>query len=110
MDLREFQKQLDQAVAAAYGWTDLQPVHAFILDYQEAAEEQYGAKKKRKEPWRYRWTDNFRDEVLTRLLELNRLRAEEERQAAKPAAVKTKQSRKKKDQVTQEMFTEEIPE
>lgn len=33
----------------------------------------------RKKPWRYRWADDFRDEVLARLLELNRQRAEEER-------------------------------
>jgi hypothetical protein len=33
----------------------------------------------RKKPWRYRWPDDFRDEVLARLLELNRQRAEEER-------------------------------
>ena len=35
--------------------------------------------RRRKKPWRYRWPDDFRDEVLARLLELNRQRAEEER-------------------------------
>ena len=33
---------------------------------------------KKKKPWRYRWPDEFRDEVLARLLELNKKRAEEE--------------------------------
>ena len=35
----------------------------------------------RKKPWRYRWVDEVRDEVLARLLELNKKRAEEERLA-----------------------------
>ena len=30
-------------------------------------------------PWHFRWPDDFRDEVLAKLLELNRQRAEEER-------------------------------
>ena len=33
----------------------------------------------RKKPWRYRWPDDFRDEVLARLLALNKERAEQER-------------------------------
>ena len=32
----------------------------------------------RKKPWRYRWPDDFRDEVLARLLELNEQRHKEE--------------------------------
>ena len=77
---------MDRAVLDAYGWTDLQPVHDFILDYEEPEEEsESGKTRKKKEPWRYRWTDEFRDEVLARLLELNRQRAEEERQAAQAA-------------------------
>jgi len=35
--------------------------------------------RRRRMPWRHRWPDDFRDEVLARLLELNRQRAEEER-------------------------------
>ncbi len=33
----------------------------------------------RKKPWRYRWPEDFRDEVLARLLALNAERAEQER-------------------------------
>ena len=36
----------------------------FLLDY-EIDEETWGKKKK---PWRYRWPDEVRDEVLARLL------------------------------------------
>jgi len=44
------------------------------LDY-EIDEEEWRGKKK---PWRYRWPDEVRDEVLARLLELNAERAREE--------------------------------
>ena len=37
--------------------------------------------RQRKKPWRYRWPDDFRNEVLARLLELNKQRAEGERLA-----------------------------
>lgn len=99
--LRDLRAQMDRAVLDAYGWNDLQPVHDFILDYEEPEEElESGKTRKKKEPWRYRWTDEFRDEVLARLLELNRQRAEEERQAAeaaKPvAATKTRAKKKPK--------------
>jgi hypothetical protein len=42
--------------------------------------------RKRKKPWRYRWPDDFRDEVLARLLELNKQRAEQERLTGLAAA------------------------
>lgn len=38
-------------------------------------------------PWRYRWPDEVRDDVLARLLERNAKRAEEERLAGKTAAI-----------------------
>ena len=48
-----------------------------------------GRGRHRKKPWRYRWPDDFRDEVLARLLELNRQRAEEERLSADLCAGRT---------------------
>ena len=88
--LRELHARMDRAVLDAYGWTELLPAHDFILDYEEPEEDEDGARRKRKEPWRYRWTDEFRDEVLAKLLELNRQRAEEERKVAE--AVKLTQA------------------
>ena len=71
---------MDRAVLDAYGWTDLKPTCEFLLDYEEDEDEdESGGGRRRKKPWRYRWPDEFRDEVLARLLELNRQRAEEER-------------------------------
>ena len=59
------------------------------------AEESTGRKKKK--PWRYRWPDEVRDEVLARLLKLNAERAEQEKLSGEAtAAAKSKKSRSKK--------------
>src|SRR5208337_297092 len=80
LKLRELHAAMDRAVLDAYGWTDLKPTCEFLLDYEEEEdEEESGGGRRRKKPWRYRWPDDFRDEVLARLLELNRQRAEQER-------------------------------
>ena len=74
LKLRELHAAMDRAVLDAYGWADI-PTHCeFVLDY-EIDEEEWGDKKK---PYRYRWPDDVRDEVLARLLELNAERAEAE--------------------------------
>ena len=65
---------MDRAVLAAYGWTDIPTDCEFLLDY-EIDEATWGRKKK---PYRYRWPDPIRDEVLARLLALNAERAAEE--------------------------------
>ena len=88
----------------AYTWTDLLPkcTCEFLLDYEdedENAEESAGRKKKK--PWRYRWPDEVRDEVLARLLKLNAKRAKEE-QLVSPSTptsastIRPKHSRKPK--------------
>jgi hypothetical protein len=74
LKLRELHQQMDRAVLDAYGWTDLKPTCEFLLDYEEEAEE--GSKKKK--PWRYRWPNEMRDEVLARLIALNQERYKEE--------------------------------
>jgi hypothetical protein len=75
--LRELHATMDRAVLDAYGWTDIQPTCEFIRDYEEDDDEEESGRR-RKKPWRYRWPDEIRDEVLARLLELNKQRAEEE--------------------------------
>lgn len=78
---------MDQAVLDAYGWTDLMPTCEFLLDYgEEEDEEESGGGRRRKRPWRYRWPDDFRNEVLARLLELNKQWAEQEALAGATAA------------------------
>lgn len=95
LELRRLHEKMDEAVLRAYGWTDLlegtpglgasgvgtpglgkpNPYCDFRLDYEEAAEEG----SRRRKPWRYRWSDEFRDEVLGRLMALNAKRAAEEK-------------------------------
>ena len=77
--LRELHAAMDRAVLDAYGWTDLRPTCEFLLDYEEDEDDEAARPPRRKKPWRYRWPDDFRDEVLARLLELNKERAEQER-------------------------------
>ncbi|MBP1468420.1 N-6 DNA methylase [Candidatus Chloroploca sp. M-50] len=80
--LRALHAAMDRAVLAAYGWEDIPTACDFLLDY-EIDEAEWGTKKK---PYRYRWPDEVRDEVLARLLELNARRAEEEALAGKGKA------------------------
>ena len=79
--LRSLHAAMDRVVLDAYGWIDIPTDCEFLLDY-EIDEEEWGAKKK---PYRYRWPDDVRDEVLARLLELNTRRAAEEVRAGEPA-------------------------
>jgi hypothetical protein len=95
LKVRELHAAVHRAVLDAYGWTGLKPTCEFLLDYEdeEAGEEAGG--RQRKKPWRYRWLDDFRDEVLARLLELNKQRAEQEQRSG-AAADKTKGRRRRK--------------
>jgi hypothetical protein len=92
--LRELHAAMDRAVLDAYGWADLRPACAFLLDYEDE-EEEAGGGRQRKKPWRYRWPDDFRDEVLARLLELNKRRAEQEALAGATAHQPRKAGRRK---------------
>jgi hypothetical protein len=88
--LRTLHAAMDTAVLTAYGWTDLLPkcTCEFLLDYEdEESDAEESAGRRKKKPWRYRWPDEVRDEVLARLLKLNADRAEEERLAGVTAAM-----------------------
>jgi hypothetical protein len=89
--LRELHADMDRVVLSAYDWADIPTECEFILDYDEGEES-----SKRKKPWRYRWPDEVRDEVLARLIELNDKRSAEEKIAPGPrpaskASLKPKQ-------------------
>jgi N-6 DNA Methylase len=70
--LRELHHALDSAVLFAYGWNDLadRASSTFLTPDTEPDYRYQG---------RFFWAGPFRDEVLTRLLDLNRARADEER-------------------------------
>ncbi len=82
--LRELHADIDRAVLAAYGWDDVPTACEFLLDY-EIDEEEWGNKKK---PYRYRWPDEVRDDVLARLIALNAERAAEEQRSGAAAVGK----------------------
>jgi hypothetical protein len=67
--LRDLHKEMDRAVAAAYGWDDLALGHDFHQTQQGLR--------------RFTLSESARREVLGRLLELNHQRWEEEQAAAK---------------------------
>jgi hypothetical protein len=95
LELRELHASIDRAVLDGYGWTDIQTRYEFLLDFEDEEGDENAAHRKKK-PWRYRWPDEIRDEVLARLLELNRQRALEEGVAGGDnSASKAKPSTKK---------------
>ena len=106
MKLRELHGDMDRAVLDAYGWSDISTEYEFLLDYEIDEDE---GSSRRKKPWRYRWPDEVRDEVLARLLELNAERAKEEAQS--DAAATKKRSKKSttmlasKASATQDLFS-----
>ncbi|WP_414154277.1 Eco57I restriction-modification methylase domain-containing protein [Pseudomonas sp. BNK-43-a] len=63
-ELRRLHQKLDEATLEAYGWNDLELSYVFAPDYE--VEEGKSIR------WRYRWPDELRDEVLGRLLTLNK--------------------------------------
>jgi hypothetical protein len=69
--LRELHDLMDRAVLDAYGWTDIRPRCEFILDFDDADREDEESPGRRRKPYRYRWPDEVRDEILGRLLALN---------------------------------------
>jgi hypothetical protein len=91
--LRALHDEMDRAVLDAYGWSDLRPICEFLLDYEDDDDD---GTSKRKKPWRYRWPDDVRDEVLARLLELNKARAEAERLLGAEADLEAKTKAPKK--------------
>ena len=88
--LRGLHAAMNRAVLNAYGWHDISTDCEFLLDY-EIDEEGWGARKK---PYRYRWPDAIRDEVLARLLELNAERAAEEKRGGTGAATSLEKARR----------------
>lgn len=68
----------------------------FPLHYEEEDEETGKKKSKKKKPWRLRWPDDFHDEVLARLLELNEQRHKEELLAGKQLGKTAKPTKPKR--------------
>jgi hypothetical protein len=84
--LRELHATMDRSVLDAYGWQDIQPVCDFIPQFDDEEDEDDNGRPKKKK-YRYKWPEAIHDEVLARLLELNRRRVEEERREAESQPV-----------------------
>ena len=95
LQLRDLHAQMDRAVLDAYGWTDILPVYDFRPQLDESV--------------RLTWAEDTRDEVLARLLELNRVMAAKEAEdaaeaeAAKPGKRPAKKKRGSKNEATLEL-------
>jgi hypothetical protein len=118
LKLRQLHDAMDRAVLNAYDWGSINVICGFGLDYLDFEDEDlpedipeqlwwptaaealdFAAKlpqTRRRLPWRYRWPEETRDEILARLLKLNAERAEEERRTGVAAAVAEQQKKKKK--------------
>ena len=79
LKLRDLHDAMDRATLEAYGWSDIVPRCKFIREFDEEDDQAENDNQERIR-YRYRWPDEIRDEVLARLLELNRQRALEEGQ------------------------------
>lgn len=105
LKLRELHSAMDRAVLDAYELTNITTECKFLLDY-EIDEDEWGDKKK---PWRYRWPDEVRDDVLARLLELNAKRAKEETRsgaaASKNGGKRAAATRAPKPSDTEDLFS-----
>ena len=116
LQLRELHAAMDRAVLEAYAWHDLaqSATCEFLLDYEDDEEDDSSAgaspSRTRRKPWRYRWPDAFRDEVLARLLALNAERAEHERLAgAAVEAEKPKRSAATRRKIPGDLRNPKLP-
>ena len=75
LKLRELHNTMDRAVLDAYGWHDLQPKCDFFPEFDDEEDDDGESGRSRQKKYRYRWPDEIHDEVLARLLALNRERA-----------------------------------
>jgi len=88
--LRELHAEMDGAVLAAYGWSEIPTECEFLLDYP-IDEEEWGNKRK---PYHYRWPDDVGDEVLARLVALNGERTAAERRSGGSSAKRRRGARR----------------
>jgi hypothetical protein len=78
-EVRRLHDAMDRVVLDAYEWTDIQPACEFIPEFDDEENEDENGNSRIKK-YRYRWPDEIHDDVLARLLELNRQRALDEGQ------------------------------
>jgi hypothetical protein len=75
LKLRELHDVMDCAVLEAYGWNDHKPKCDFFPEFEDEEDDETESSRLRQRRYRYRWPDDIHDDVLARLLALNRERA-----------------------------------
>jgi len=106
LKLRELHDAMDRAVLDAYGWHDVQPKCDFFPEFDDEEDDDGESSRPRQKKYRYRWPEDIHDEVLARLLALNRELAGLPAQEEPPApptpkkAVKRKKTSTHEDQAT----------
>jgi hypothetical protein len=84
--LRRLHDAMDRAVLDTYGWINLNFGCEFLSEFDDDEREESESGGTRPPKYRYRWSDETHDDVLARLLELNRIRAEEQAQSVATTA------------------------
>ena len=77
VELRRLHDALDRVVLDAFGWQDIQAVPDFFPEFDDDEDDadDFRPGRGRVKKHRYRWPDEIHDEVLARLLSLNRERS-----------------------------------
>lgn len=70
LELRALREAMDKAVLRSYGWNGLNIAYSFEPDFE--------VEDGKSIPWRLRWSSETRDEILGRLLALNKERHQQE--------------------------------
>jgi hypothetical protein len=100
IELRRLHGEMDRVVLDAYGWQDIPHETEFLRDFDGEEDGESG-------PVRLRWPDEVKEEVLARLLELNRLRAAEEAERTAAPAAKRRGRPSRSAAGTERLFAEE---
>jgi hypothetical protein len=74
VQLRTLHSEIDAAVLRAYGWNGVLARCSFVREFDDADEDEENGHPGKKK-YRYRWSDETRDDVLARLLDMNHQRA-----------------------------------
>jgi hypothetical protein len=94
LELRRLHEAMDRAVLDAYGWSEIRTICEFFPEFdEEDADDSSRPARGRQAKFRYRWPEEIHDEVLARLLALNRERASQ--QAEPQPAIRTLPARAK---------------
>lgn len=77
LKLRKLHEEMDKSVLLAFGWSDLDIKYEFILDFEDEPDDDL-VSRKRKKPYKFKFVQTLHDEIMSRLLDLNKNKFDEE--------------------------------